>query len=230
MGSVAGQEPDWAKLSLFGDKGFGRPPILESVEFQCIAVEKEGIKQGSGRQHTWKHVATEIRDPFGRNVVEHLGFEDIDAGVDVAAEDLLRSGFLEETLNAAVIIETNEAAGPWIFDPTDGHGSHTVTPRIKLNDVVQAARALTVRVDNEKSPLPQRPIWPDGERLMFPAVRSLESTRCAYPALTVPKIVNNKDAAISRMPTECNLSIQCSSSGLPSNRSMHLGRGISQRP
>ena len=108
---IARQEPHRAKLLLISYKGFRFLPILKSVKFEYITVVRKGVKQGPCCEHSWKHVAAEIRHTVGRDVIENLRLENVYPGVDVMAEDLVRGGLFQKTLNAALSIETNYAAG-----------------------------------------------------------------------------------------------------------------------
>src|SRR5258708_6878415 len=145
-----GSKPDRVKLLLISYNGFRFLPILKSVKFKYMTVVRKGVKRRPGCEHSWKHVAAEIRHTVGRNVVENLMRKNVYPGVDVVTEDLLRGGLFQKTLNAALSIETNYAAGPWIFNPTGGHSSHTAAPSMKLDYVLQSARAPIIGIDNEK--------------------------------------------------------------------------------
>ena len=49
-------------------------------------------------------------------IIEHFGFENICAGVDRVASDLVALGFFEKATNGAVAFGFNESVTLWVFD------------------------------------------------------------------------------------------------------------------
>jgi len=92
VGPMAKQEPGRAELLLTSYNGFRSLPIFKSVKFKYITIVRKGVKRGSGCEHSWKHVAAEIRHLVGRDIIENVRFKNVYASVDVMTKDLLRCG------------------------------------------------------------------------------------------------------------------------------------------
>ena len=78
--------------------------LMEITDVLPIAVGDVSIQRHASLQHQRIEILTEIKLGLGWDKVQHLGFEDVDAGIDGITKHLAPRGLLEEPRYASACI------------------------------------------------------------------------------------------------------------------------------
>ena len=79
------------------------PVLVEIADVLPVAVEHVPVDRAAHLEQEREELLREVVRPVGRDVLQHLRLEDVDAGVDRVGEHLPPRRLLEEPLDAAVV-------------------------------------------------------------------------------------------------------------------------------
>ena len=90
---------------------------LERADVLPVPVDHVAVQLAALFEDRREHVAREVDDLALGDVVEHRGFEHVDAGVDRVGEHLAPRRLLEEALDRAVVLGDDDAELDRVLDP-----------------------------------------------------------------------------------------------------------------
>jgi hypothetical protein len=98
--------------------------VVQVPDVLPVAVADHPVHRPPHLQQQRKELLREVVRPVGGDVLEHLGLEHVDAGVDRVGEDLPPGRFLEEPLDPAVLVGDDDPELERVLDrlQPDGHG------------------------------------------------------------------------------------------------------------
>ena len=127
-GEVLRQAADVLPVAL-GDVAVERRPHLEQLGEQLLAEVVLGVR---------------------RDVVEHLGLEHVDAGVDRVAEDLAPGRLLEKALDPPLFVDHHDAELERVLHALEGDGDHGAALLVERDDVLQVEVGERVAADDDE--------------------------------------------------------------------------------
>ena len=98
--------------------------LVEVPDVLPVAVEDVPVDRPAHLEEKREELLREVVRPVGRDVLQDLGLEDVDAGVDRVGEDLAPRRLLEETLDAALVVGDDDPELERVLDrlQADRHG------------------------------------------------------------------------------------------------------------
>jgi hypothetical protein len=91
------------------------PELVEVPDVLPVAVEDVPVDRPAHLEQQWEKLFREVVRSVLRDVLQHLGLEDVDAGVDRVGEDLAPGGLLEEALDAPVLVGDHDPELEWVL-------------------------------------------------------------------------------------------------------------------
>jgi hypothetical protein len=85
------------------------PVLVEVADVLPVAVHDVAVERAAHLEQEGEELLREVVRPFGRHVLQHLGLEHVDAGVDRVGEDLSPGRLLEEALDLALVVGDDDA-------------------------------------------------------------------------------------------------------------------------
>ena len=134
--------------------------------------------QRAGRRELGEHAALDREQPAARDHLQHLGLEDVDAGVD-ERRALPLPGLLEEAGDRAVLAQFHESVAPRVFDRREEDGAHAALGRVRGRQRAEVDVAEDVAVEHVEAAVVQHGVAVgDGaggaERFVLDGVGDLE--------------------------------------------------------
>ena len=123
---------------------------LERADVLPVAVDHRAEQRLVGVEHGREDIAREVDHLAGRDVVEDLGFEHVDAGVDRVAEHLTPGRLLQEPVDRAVVAEDDDAVLERVLDRAQADGGHGLVLLVELDDAGQVDVGEHVARDDEE--------------------------------------------------------------------------------
>ncbi len=111
---------------------------LQAADVLPVAVGHPGVERGAHREQLREDVGGEVDRAALGDLVEHLGLEHVDPGVDGVGEHLAPVGLLEEALDAAVLGRDHDPELEGILHPLRDHRAERPGAAVEGHDVVQA--------------------------------------------------------------------------------------------
>ena len=135
--------------------GLGAQVAFVGAHVLPVAVGDVAVERGAGFEEFREDVAGPVDVLAGCDMVQDLGLHDVDAGVDGVGEHLAPGGFLQEPLDAPVVVDDDDAELEGVGDPfeTDGHQG-TVLP-VEPDHVGQVDVGERVTGDDDERLAPQ---------------------------------------------------------------------------
>ena len=84
------------------------PVLVEVPDVLPVAVHRQPVDGPPHLEQQRKELLGEVERPVGRDVLEHLRLEDVDARVDRVREHLAPRGLLEEALDPALVVDDDD--------------------------------------------------------------------------------------------------------------------------
>ena len=110
---------------------------LEAADVLPVALGDEAEQGRALVEQLGEHVAGEVGRLAVGDVLEHLGFEHVDAGVDGVGEDLAPVGLLQEALDAAVVLGDDDAELERVGHALEDHGGQGAAAAVEADDLVE---------------------------------------------------------------------------------------------
>ena len=100
------------------------PVLVEVADVLPVAVADHPVQRPAHLEQQREELLREVVRPVGRDVLEHLRLEHVDAGVDRVREDLAPGRLLEEALDPAVLVGDDDPELERVLDrlQADRHG------------------------------------------------------------------------------------------------------------
>ena len=126
------------------------PVLVEVADVLPVAVHDEPVERASHLQQEREELLREVVRPVGRDVLEHLGLEHVDARVDRVREDLAPRGLLEEALDAAVVVGDHDPELERVLDGLEPDRDRRPTLLVEFDEAGEVEVAERVAGDDEK--------------------------------------------------------------------------------
>src|SRR5581483_2720008 len=124
--------------------------LVEVADVLPVALEDVPVDRPSHLEQQREELLREVVRPVGRDVLQHLRLEDVDARVDRVGEDLAPRRLLEEALDAAVLVGDDDPELERVLDrlEADRHGGALLP--VRLDETRQVDVAERVAGDDEE--------------------------------------------------------------------------------
>ena len=124
------------------------PVLVEVADVLPVAVHRHAVgpshlERGAGR------APSRSRRPVGRDVLEHLGLEDVDARVDRVGEDLTPRRLLEEALDSTVVVRDDDPELERVLDGLEADRDCRLV-LVELDELAEVEVAQRVTGDDEE--------------------------------------------------------------------------------
>ncbi len=121
------------------------PVLVEVPDVLPVAVEDVAVDRPAHLEQQREELLREVVRPVLRDVLQHLGLEHVDAGVDRVGEDLAPAGLLEEALDAAVLVGDDDPELERVLDrlEPDRHGGALLAVRLDEGGQVDVAEGVS---------------------------------------------------------------------------------------
>ena len=129
----------------------GRHVGLERADVLPVALGDRAEQRQALGEQLREHLAGEVDRPVGLDVVEDLGLEHEDAGVDGVAEHLAPRGLLEEALDGAVLVGDDDAELERVLDRGQPDGGQRLVLVVEVDDLVEVDVGEHVAGDHEEA-------------------------------------------------------------------------------
>ena len=126
------------------------PVLVEVADVLPVALHRQPVERPPHLQEERKELLREVEGPVGRNVLEHLGLEDVDAGVDRVGEDLPPRGLLEEALDSAVVVRDHDPELERVLDGLEPDRDRRASLLVELDELPEVEVAQRVARDDEE--------------------------------------------------------------------------------
>ncbi len=124
--------------------------LVEVADVLPVAVEHAAVDRAAHLEQQREQLFREVVRAVGGDVLQHLGLEHVDAGVDRVGEDLAPGRLLEEALDAALLVGDDDPELERIVDrlEPDRHGRLLLA--VELDQTAEIDVAERVAGDDEE--------------------------------------------------------------------------------
>ena len=127
------------------------PVLVEVADVLPVAVADAAVDRQAELEQQREQLLREVERSIGRHVLEHLGLEHVDAGVDRVREDLPPRRLLEEALDAAVLPRDDDPELERVLDRLQPDRAGGALLAVKLDDLPEVdVRERIPRDDEER--------------------------------------------------------------------------------
>src|SRR5665648_282917 len=133
----------------------GREVLGQAADVLPVALGDVAVQRRAHLEELGEQVLAEVEGFVGRDVIEHLRLEHVDARVDRVAEHLAPSGFLEETLDAAFVVDHHDAELERVLDALECDGDHGAALLVKGDDLAEVEVGEGVAADDDEGVVPE---------------------------------------------------------------------------
>ncbi len=128
----------------------GDEVLRQAADVLPVAVGHVAVERRAHLEELGEQVLAEVELGVGRDVVEHLGLEYVDAGVDGVAEDLAPGGLLEEPLDAPVVVDDDDAELERVLHALEGDRDHGPALLVEGDDFAEVEVGERVAADDDE--------------------------------------------------------------------------------
>ena len=128
----------------------GREVLGQAADVLPVALGDEAVERRAHLEELGKQVLAEVVLLVGRDVIEDLRLEHVDAGVDGVAEHLAPGGLLEEAFDAALLVDHHDAELERVLDALEGDGDHGAALLVKGEDLTEVEVGEGVATDDDE--------------------------------------------------------------------------------
>ena len=129
----------------------GRHVGLERADVLPVALGDRPEQREALLEELREHLAGEVDRPVGLDVVEDLGLQHEDAGVDGVAEHLAPRGLLEEAVDAAVLVGDDDAELERVLDRRQPDRGQRLVLVVEVDDAGEVDVGEHVAGDHEEA-------------------------------------------------------------------------------
>ena len=173
------------------------PVLVEVADVLPVAVHDVAVDRPTHLEQQREELLREVVRPLGRDVLQHLGLEHVDAGVDRVREDLPPGRLLEEALDLPILVGDDDAELEWVVDrlqaDRDG-GAGLVVPVDERAEIDVAER---VAGDDEERLVEQAAGEADGaggaERQLLDRVLDVQVERLAVAEVASDRLRHERE-------------------------------------
>ncbi len=157
--------------------------LLQVTDVLPVAVDDGAVERLAELEELGEELLAEVVLLPRRDVLEDLGLEHVDAGVDRVGEDLPPRRLLEEALDAPLVVDDDHPEVERVLDAFEGDGHHGATTLVLVDDGAEVEVGEGVaRDDDERLPqlgfgvldAPRR-----AQRLLLDRVAQVDTQRLA---------------------------------------------------
>ena len=124
--------------------------LVEVADVLPVAVEDVAVDRPAHLEEKREELLREVVRPVGRDVLQDLGLEDVDAGVDRVGEDLAPRRLLEEPLDAALLVGDDDPELERVLDRFQADRDRRLLLAVELDEARQVDVAERVAGDDEE--------------------------------------------------------------------------------
>ena len=168
------------------------PELLEIADVLPVALHDVTVDRASHLEQQRKELLGEVVRPTGGNVLEDVGLEHVDAGVDRVREDLTPARLLEEPLDAAVVVGDDDAELERVVHRLEADRDGGVVCPVRLHECTQIDVAERIARDDHEGLVEKRAREPHrprcSERLLLDRVVDREPRRLAVAEVPADRL------------------------------------------
>ena len=173
------------------------PVLVEVADVLPVAVHHVAVDRAAHLEQQREELLREVEGPVGRDVLQHLGLEHVDAGVDRVGEDLAPRRLLEEALDAAVVVGDDDPELERVVDRLEADRHRCALLAVELDELRQVDVAERVAGDHEErvvEPSRREPHRAGGaERRLLDGVRDVDAERLAAAEVRADRLGQERD-------------------------------------
>ena len=206
--SISTPSPIQTSPRIFSPGTFSRTRLVERVEVRLavlvevadvlpVALAHVAVDRAAHLEEQREELLREVVGPVGRNVLQHLRLEHVDAGVDRVREHLTPRRLLEEPLDLAVLVGDDDPELERVLDRLQPDRDRGALLLVELDDLRQVDVAERVARDDEEGVVERVGGEAHGaggaERALLDRVLDVEAE-----ARAVPEVASGSPAAGTR--------------------------------
>ena len=124
--------------------------LVEVADVLPVAVADVAVDRPAHLEQQREELLREVVRPVGRDVLQHLRLEHVDAGVDRVGEHLPPRRLLEEALDAAVLVGDDDPELERVLDRLQPDRDRGALLLVELDDLAEVDVAERVARDDEE--------------------------------------------------------------------------------
>ncbi len=140
----------------------GLQVLLEAADVLPVAVADHAVERLVHVEQLGEQVVAEVVGlPLG-DVVEDLGLDHVDAGVDRVGEDLAPARLLQEALDAALVVDDDHSELERVLHALEGDGDHRLALLVEVDHLGEVEVGERVAADDQEGVVEKVLGQPDG--------------------------------------------------------------------
>ena len=126
------------------------PELVEVADVLPVALRDVAVERSTHLEEEREELLREVERPALRHMAQHLGIEDVDAGVDRVREDLAPRRLLEEALDAPVLVGDDDPELERVVDALQADRDERLLLLVEADERAEVDVAERVPGDDEE--------------------------------------------------------------------------------